>query len=106
MLGDLGTMIPILEVHAYIYHFFFSSRRRHTRSLCDWSSDVCSSDLQVSDEILRDRASQSFCLLLLGSRFDCADYLFSGFAYGSINYPKWLLCSYLCSVKRFTRLIQ
>src|SRR5260221_5336484 len=24
--------------------FFFSSRRRHTRSLCDWSSDVCSSD--------------------------------------------------------------
>src|SRR5438034_11632661 len=26
--------------------FFFSSRRRHTRSLCDWSSDVCSSDLQ------------------------------------------------------------
>src|SRR5438034_148986 len=25
--------------------FFVSSRRRHTRSLCDWSSDVCSSDL-------------------------------------------------------------
>src|SRR5438132_11935285 len=25
--------------------FFFSSGRRHTRSLCDWSSDVCSSDL-------------------------------------------------------------
>src|SRR5438034_7384616 len=29
-------------LHSY---FFFSSRRRHTRSLCDWSSDVCSSDL-------------------------------------------------------------
>src|SRR5947207_4747343 len=28
-----------------IVMFFFSSRRRHTRSLCDWSSDVCSSDL-------------------------------------------------------------
>src|SRR5438132_11354823 len=28
--------------------FFFSSRRRHTRSLCDWSSDVCSSDLVPS----------------------------------------------------------
>src|SRR5215204_267109 len=28
--------------------FFFSSRRRHTRSLCDWSSDVCSSDLTSS----------------------------------------------------------
>src|SRR6267142_2059831 len=28
----------------YIF-FFFSSRRRHTRLTCDWSSDVCSSDL-------------------------------------------------------------
>src|SRR6266403_1610202 len=27
--------------------FFFSSRRRHTRSLRDWSSDVCSSDLRT-----------------------------------------------------------
>src|SRR5690242_2926338 len=27
--------------------FFFSSRRRHTRLTCDWSSDVCSSDLVV-----------------------------------------------------------
>src|SRR2546430_1002659 len=27
--------------------FFFSSRRRHTRFDCDWSSDVCSSDLRV-----------------------------------------------------------
>src|SRR5437588_1033893 len=30
------------------FFFFFSSRRRHTRSLCDWSSDVCSSDLMNS----------------------------------------------------------
>src|SRR5207249_9656545 len=28
--------------------FFFSSRRRHTRSKRDWSSDVCSSDLNMS----------------------------------------------------------
>src|SRR5689334_25157418 len=28
--------------------FFFSSRRRHTRWNCDWSSDVCSSDLTVA----------------------------------------------------------
>src|SRR2546430_3666377 len=28
--------------------FFFSSRRRHTRFDCDWSSDVCSSDLDAS----------------------------------------------------------
>src|SRR5215469_2006979 len=29
-----------------MFFFFFSSRRRHTRSLRDWSSDVCSSDLE------------------------------------------------------------
>src|SRR6476646_3934015 len=29
----------------FLFFFFFSSRRRHTISLCDWSSDVCSSDL-------------------------------------------------------------
>src|SRR4030043_522182 len=29
-------------------HSFFSSRRRHTRCSRDWSSDVCSSDLQIS----------------------------------------------------------
>src|SRR5947207_13055120 len=32
----------------FFFFFFFSSRRRHTRSLCDWSSDVCSSDLQAT----------------------------------------------------------
>src|SRR5438132_13970411 len=31
--------------------FFFSSRRRHTRSLCDWSSDVCSSDLAYGESL-------------------------------------------------------
>src|SRR5256886_3356801 len=29
------------------FFFFFSSRRRHTRFDCDWSSDVCSSDLEM-----------------------------------------------------------
>src|SRR5438034_1409338 len=33
----------------FFFFFFFSSRRRHTRSLCDWSSDVCSSDLCQAD---------------------------------------------------------
>src|SRR5256886_13678980 len=32
---------------AVVQFFFFSSRRRHTRFDCDWSSDVCSSDLIV-----------------------------------------------------------
>src|SRR6266511_4225817 len=32
-------------INYYIFFFFFSSRRRHTRFSRDWSSDVCSSDL-------------------------------------------------------------
>src|SRR5699024_11458526 len=31
--------------------FFFSSRRRHTRSKRDWSSDVCSSDLDFDENV-------------------------------------------------------
>src|SRR5438132_8427937 len=40
----------------FLSMFFFSSRRRHTRSLCDWSSDVCSSDLVALLE--RERAEE------------------------------------------------
>src|SRR5256886_8809845 len=41
-------MLIILRCSCVIFTwfvFFFSSRRRHTRFDCDWSSDVCSSDL-------------------------------------------------------------
>src|SRR2546430_4533411 len=38
--GDIGCV------------FFFSSRRRHTRFDCDWSSDVCSSDLSGIEALL------------------------------------------------------
>src|SRR6266481_4370135 len=48
------------------FFFFFSSRRRHTRWNCDWSSDVCSSDLMVSldeggafEKVLRKVAAQT-----------------------------------------------
>src|SRR2546430_2492142 len=37
----------------FIIFFFFSSRRRHTRFDCDWSSDVCSSDLKLAPHILQ-----------------------------------------------------
>src|SRR5438093_6043631 len=41
-----GTNISALTtIHAF-FLFFFSSRRRHTRLVSDWSSDVCSSDLE------------------------------------------------------------
>src|SRR2546426_5561840 len=35
----------------FLFFFFFSSRRRHTRLQGDWSSDVCSSDLDIIVEI-------------------------------------------------------
>src|SRR5690606_40535969 len=40
--------------------FFFSSRRRHTRFSRDWSSDVCSSDLAVTDFGLQDVFEEGF----------------------------------------------
>src|SRR5204863_1326291 len=40
----------------FFFFFFFSSRRRHTRSLRDWSSDVCSSDLEGREARLEDLA--------------------------------------------------
>src|SRR5260221_6532457 len=48
--GFLCTSICVSSFSIFgftFFSFFFSSRRRHTRSLCDWSSDVCSSDLDV-----------------------------------------------------------
>src|SRR5437899_12508227 len=38
----------VIPVFVSFHYFFFSSRRRHTRCLSDWSSDVCSSDLSES----------------------------------------------------------
>src|SRR3712207_3935960 len=37
-----------VRIRCYCFFFFFSSRRRHTRYWRDWSSDVCSSDLDVN----------------------------------------------------------
>src|SRR2546430_8314620 len=42
-----STISSVSYVHVVsCMFFFFSSRRRHTRFDCDWSSDVCSSDLE------------------------------------------------------------
>src|SRR5215217_5352323 len=43
--GQNGPVSAKRTIHQA--HFFFSSRRRHTRYWRDWSSDVCSSDLGV-----------------------------------------------------------
>src|SRR5260221_287621 len=49
-LANESAMLEGAFTAIVIRFFFFSSRRRHTRSLCDWSSDVCSSDLFLPGE--------------------------------------------------------
>src|SRR5436190_5544468 len=53
---------------SFFFFFFFSSRRRHTRSLCDWSSDVCSSDLVRPASV---KSKVTFGWLVVGSKFCC-----------------------------------
>src|SRR2546427_3653836 len=43
-------MFSVLVIRLRSLRFFFSSRSRHTIFDCDWSSDVCSSDLRVLDD--------------------------------------------------------
>src|SRR5206468_5103914 len=47
------------------FFFFFSSRRRHTRSDRDWSSDVCSSDLEPGHFIGKGYLKISFDRVIL-----------------------------------------
>src|SRR5262245_65105892 len=49
--GDSVSAVTVLSSFSVLF-FFFSSRRRHTRCLSDWSSDVCSSDLPGGDLFL------------------------------------------------------
>src|SRR5688500_19536432 len=57
--------------------FFFSSRRRHTRLQGDWSSDVCSSDLQQMLNLLP----------LPNGYYDPANNQYNAFNYGVDTYP-------------------
>src|SRR5262245_63252503 len=48
MFAGLSGVISALSMpRSGVLWFFFSSRRRHTSCLSDWSSDVCSSDLEI-----------------------------------------------------------
>src|SRR5256886_6357641 len=58
------TVTPHLRscgsVSSLFLFFFFSSRRRHTRFDCDWSSDVCSSDLVDGYNVYGGRSKLTF----------------------------------------------
>src|SRR5262245_6225388 len=58
------SLLPLHRRSPFVSTFFFSSRRRHTRCLSDWSSDVCSSDLSLRYE-LDDRAGARAAVLVL-----------------------------------------
>src|SRR5437764_4228411 len=65
----------------YFFFFFFSSRRRHTRYIGDWSSDVCSSDLERPRNALHHAAAhRHFRALrrysLIGNHHDLAGVVF------------------------------
>src|SRR5690349_23527394 len=64
--------------------FFFSSTRRHTRSLRDWSSDVCSSDLPCSVSSNHFWVAKSKRKVFLKPNSEAARYLPSGDQLGLI----------------------
>src|SRR3712207_7959172 len=72
MIGGEKSLLSELVV------FFFSSRRRHTRYWRDWSSDVCSSDLQDTFLVF---AANAFSLLGLRQLFFLIDGLLDRLVY-------------------------
>src|SRR5438094_2795725 len=50
----ISSLFSSLSFYFFFFFFFFSSRRRHTRSYGDWSSDVCSSDLNRLRRLFRE----------------------------------------------------
>src|SRR5205807_6284406 len=61
---DVETFFRELYNSKGEFCFFFSSRRRHTRLQGDWSSDVCSSDLQLQSRRRRRTAADVSLFLL------------------------------------------
>src|SRR5688572_13547528 len=75
--------------------FFFSSRRRHTRFDCDWSSDVCSSDLKVEGTQLKDEHGNA--VVLRGMSYGWHNWWPRFYNAGTV---KWLATDWKCNVIR------
>src|SRR5690606_26217359 len=67
--------------------FFFSSRRRHTRFSRDWSSDVCSSDLDSSYRVDRGMALHKMIRLVTATTINGGYLNFMGNEFG---HPEWI----------------
>src|SRR5699024_12052754 len=64
--GHILVCVIISELRIPFF-IFFSSRRRHTRSKRDWSSDVCSSDLWIPWGVFEQRAGLRLTALRIGT---------------------------------------
>src|SRR2546430_8406351 len=70
---DILILYFFLSDSMYLFFFFFfSSRRRHTRFDCDWSSDVCSSDLWEKEKFEKYDAKTMFDDLFVNGYDDMA----------------------------------
>src|SRR2546427_7164208 len=63
-------------MHPICVFFFFSSRRRHTRFDCDWSSDVCSSDLGMQFDTTVNRWHPCKDTARINASNPCSEYMF------------------------------
>src|SRR5699024_11479193 len=81
----MTVFVSITRVHMCFIIFFFSSRRRHTRSKRDWSSDVCSSDL-ASPMVKYCGLAGMWCGPFDGDAVGCHDLL----AFLSVNFTDTL----------------
>src|ERR1019366_7621936 len=75
----------------YVFVFFFSSRRLHTRLVSDWSSDVCSSDL---DWVLTGRYGQGTKRALDRAHKSCSMVILLLLSFGPIErqFEPWMTC--------------
>src|SRR5258706_715051 len=67
--GDIGILYSVHYGFESVV-LFFSSRRRHTRLVSDWSSDVCSSDLLRDGDLLDRRVVEEFPIRIFRGPFE------------------------------------
>src|SRR5207245_5979702 len=76
-----------------VFLFFFSSRRRHTRCYRDWSSDVCSSDLE--GQLRCTQCPATFPILRSMPRFVSSDEYAASFGYQWNQFDKLQLDKFM-----------